>query len=188
MAYPLHFTLPAAHCSSHDICILFSARDGNCTLVSEMAADLRHLLSEKKQVVMKKKKKKKKKCDCTAIMCDCLKANMGCCPMCLLLLPSQSDPPPFPPCVCLQPTAAMLIIWRLRWASLTLWWRPSADCCCSQWARRATLHRGHGTLKRVGSTKLTSSSTHFMHFPSANDSVHTDLVYICINALWVHYI
>lgn len=38
-------------------------------------------------------KKKKKKCDCPAIMCDCLKANMGCSPTCLLLLPSQSDPP-----------------------------------------------------------------------------------------------
>lgn len=34
-------------------------------------------------------------------MCDCLKANMGCCPMCLLLLPSQSDPPS-PPSLCLS--------------------------------------------------------------------------------------
>lgn len=42
-----------------------------------------------------------------AIMCDCLKANMGCSPMCLLLLPSENDTPS---CVCLQPTAAMLII------------------------------------------------------------------------------
>lgn len=42
-----------------------------------------------------------------AIMCDCLEANPGCNPMCLLLLPSQSDTPPS---VLLQPTAAMLII------------------------------------------------------------------------------
>lgn len=55
-----------------------------------------------------------------------------------------------PPRVCLQPTAAMLIIWRLRWASPTLWWRPSAGCCCSLWARRVVLHRGHGMQKRVG--------------------------------------
>lgn len=32
-----------------------------------------------------------------AIMCDCLAANTGCSPLCLLLLPSQSDPPPVPP-------------------------------------------------------------------------------------------
>lgn len=31
------------------------------------------------------------------IMCDCLKANMGCSPLCLLLLPSQSDTPLLPP-------------------------------------------------------------------------------------------
>ena len=187
MAYPLHFTLPAAHCSSHDICILFSARDGNCTLVSEMAADLRHLLSEKKQVVMKKKKKKEEVW-LYGHYVWLPQSQHGVLSYVFIAFAQSEWPPPFPPCVCLQPTAAMLIIWRLRWASLTLWWRPSADCCCSQWARRATLHRGHGTLKRVGSTKLTSSSTHFMHFPSANDSVHTDLVYICINALWVHYI
>lgn len=155
-ACPIHFTLPAAQSSSYDICILCSTRCYNCPPISEMAADLRHLLSGKAGGL----KKKKRPCDCTAIMCDCLKNNMGCSPMCLLLLPSQSDPPhPHPPCVCLQPTAAMLIIWRLRWASLTQWWRPSAGCCCSLWARRAMLHRGHGILKRVCGTKLTSYST-----------------------------
>lgn len=61
-----------------------------------------------------------------------------------------------PPHVCLQPTAAMLIIWRLRWANLILWWRPSVGCCCSPGAKTVMLHRGHGMLKRVCSTKLTS--------------------------------
>lgn len=46
-AYPIHFTLLAAQCSPNDICILCSALDCNCTPISEMAADLRHLLSGK---------------------------------------------------------------------------------------------------------------------------------------------
>lgn len=97
-ACPIHFTLPAAQSSSYDICILCSTRCYNCPPISEMAADLRHLLSGKAGGL----KKKKRPCDCTAIMCDCLKNNMGCSPMCLLLLPSQSDPPPPTPSLCLS--------------------------------------------------------------------------------------
>lgn len=54
-AYPIHFSLLAAHCTSYDICILCSAQDCNCTPISEMAADLRHLLSGKAGGVKKKK-------------------------------------------------------------------------------------------------------------------------------------
>lgn len=125
-----------------------------------MAADLRHLPSEKAGGFIKKKEEKKG----VIVWSLCViasKPTWGVALLCLLLLPSQSDTPLLPPspsCVCLQPTAAMLIIWRLRWASLILWWRPSAGCCCSPWARRATPCRGHGTLKRVCRTKPASQS------------------------------
>lgn len=150
-ACPIHFTLPAAHCSSYDICILCSARDCNCRPISEMAADLRHLLSGKKSRWLKKKS--------VIVRQLCViasKPTWGADLRVYCFRPVRVIPPP---CVCLQPTAAMLIIWRLRWASLTPWWRPSAGCCCSLWTRRATLRRGRGTLKRVCSTKLTSLST-----------------------------
>lgn len=149
-AYPIHFTLLAAHCSSYHICILCSAWDRNCTPISEMAADLRHLLSGKAGGF----KKKKKKCDCTAHYVWLLQSQHGV--QSYVFIASARSVIPPPPCVCLQPTAATLIIWRLRWASRTPWWRPSAGCCCSPWARRAMLHRGHGMLKRVSSTELTS--------------------------------
>lgn len=54
-ACPIHFTLPAAQSSSYDICILCSTRYYNCPPISEMAADLRHLLSGKAGGLKKKK-------------------------------------------------------------------------------------------------------------------------------------
>lgn len=154
-ACPIHFTLPAAQSSSYDICILCSTRYYNCPPISEMAADLRHLLSGKAGGL------KKKKCVIVRPLCVIASKTTWGVVLCVYCFcPVRVIPPhPHPPCVCLQPTAAMLIIWRLRWASLTPWWRPSAGCCCSLWARRAMLHRGHGILKRVCGTKLTSYST-----------------------------
>ena len=55
----------------------------------------------------------------------------------------------FSPCDSLQPTAVMLIIWRLRWASLTLLWRRSVGCCCSVQGRRAVLDRRHEIQRKV---------------------------------------
>lgn len=94
------FTLtgqPQALSSSHVICILCNAG----TIIAGNSRNGGRFLT---CVVwssrwLKEEKGEKKVSFFMAIMCDCLAANIGCSPLCLLLLPSQSDPPS-PPCVC----------------------------------------------------------------------------------------
>lgn len=95
--HPAHFILLPAHCSSYDICIL-------CRAGTLIAWKCLQICCQKKQVV---KKKREKKCDCMVIMCDCLKANMGRSPVCLLLLPSQNDSP-LPTSACSLPLLCSL--------------------------------------------------------------------------------
>lgn len=84
------------------------------------------------------------------------------CPVRVTPAPLSSWPPPS---LCLlQPIAATLIIWRLRWASPILWWRPSAGCCCSPWAKRVGPHWGHGMPKKVWNIKGAAHSSHFHSF------------------------
>lgn len=136
--HPAHFILLPAHCSSYDICIL-------CRAGTLIAWKCLQICCQKKQVVKKREKKRGHYV--------WLPQSQHGAQSCVFIAFAQSEwfTPPY---VCLQPTAAMLIIWRSRWASLTLWWRPSVGCCCSLWARTPKLDRGHEMLKKVCSTKL----------------------------------
>ena len=133
---------------------------------SEPAADLRHLLSAKAGGL------KKKRSEIVQPLCVIASKPTWGAALCVYCFCPVWVPPPPPssPTVCPQPTAATLIIWRLRWASLTLWWRPSVGCCFSLWTRRPMLHRGHGTLRKVSDAKLTPDHRPHPHlFTQHND-------------------
>lgn len=144
-------------------------KDSNCSLISKIGADLRHLLLSGRAGGWNKKKKKEK-CDCVAIMCDRLKGNVGCSATFYCFCPLRVIPPSPPVTVCSLPLLC----------SLSEDWGESVPPCDEGLLRDASAVCGPG---EPSCTEVTGRWRGSVELCSRQHSVF--LKYIQVFSLWI---